>query len=317
MRVFYAGIILFAAVMLVAVEAKAVPAGSLEASGISISPAVIEVTAKQGETVETEVMLRNVSGEEQVVEMRVKDFEKHGDQIVFLEEPVDPKFSVAAWAEVIPRGPIRLLPKKWVTARVIVRVPRDAEVGEHVAAVNVRTVQPKKQIQGTGMGVLTSLSVAFYVKVTDLQGKMNVVKDWKLNWVKGARWNGGRYVLSLTNTGNVHLVSEGKLKIHDWLNNQTVEEPLLYTNFLPGVTKELAVEWKNPKRLGYFQAEIEVTLDGGERYERYRTWFVRVPNAVVLAMVLTFVLVFLSIQLYVRRVKKRMLEGLEQVQSKE
>ncbi len=98
------------------------------------------------------------------------------------------------------------------------------------------------------MGVLTSLSVAFYVKVTDPQGKMNVVKDWKLNWVKGARWNGGRYVLSLTNTGNVHLVSEGKLKIHDWLNNQTVEEPLLYTNFLPGVTKELVVEWEKPKR---------------------------------------------------------------------
>jgi len=144
---------------------------------------------------------------------------------------------VAACAEIIPREPIRLVPQKWVTARVIVRVPRDAEVGEHAAAVNVHTVQPKEKVQETGMGVLTSLSVALYVKVTDPQGKMNVVKDWKLNWVKGARWNGSRYVLSLTNTGNVHLVSEGKLKIYDWMNNEAVEEPLLYTNFLPGVTK--------------------------------------------------------------------------------
>jgi hypothetical protein len=41
-RVFYAGIILFAAVIFAAVEAKAVPAGSLEASGVSISPAVMK-----------------------------------------------------------------------------------------------------------------------------------------------------------------------------------------------------------------------------------------------------------------------------------
>jgi hypothetical protein len=81
---------------------------------------------------------------------------------------------VAACAEIIPREPIRLVPQKWVTARVIVRVPRDAEVGEHAAAVNVRTVQPKEKVQGTGMGVLTSLSVALYVKVTDPQGKMTL-----------------------------------------------------------------------------------------------------------------------------------------------
>ena len=298
-------LVVFIAVFSTSVTAR--PVGEFGAAGLAISPAVIKVTAKQGEMVETEIRIGNMSRETIKAEIRVVDFEKHGNQIVFLDEYKDIRISPASWIELTSGNVSTLQPGEWTTVKAIVNVPEEALMGEHAAAVRLTKKEDDKAMTGgAGAKISTALSIPFYVRVTDEQGNLDIDESWTLNWVKGKFWNGREFTLSLTNLGNVHLVSEGKFTIYDWWADEIIEEFVPYVNFLPGTTKEIVLSWQKPKRLGIFKAQIEVTMDGGKRYEYYESWFVRVPNFVVITVIVVFLVTVAIISLYLHYMKKRM-----------
>lgn len=311
-------IFLFILSTFLAIEAQAIPTGALEISGLSVSPAISKVTAKQGETVETEIRFKNLSNEVITVQFEIQDFEKHGEQLVFLEKPKDLSISVASWSEIMPTGVISLVPQEWKTAKVTINVPPEAIIGEHAAAARLRLAQPVgEMVAGAGAAVGTGLTTAFYVWVTDQDGEMDINKDWQINNITSSWWNGGNFVFNLTNTGNVHLFSEGTFEIYSWWSDEIIEsKSIAYTNFLPGATKDIITRWQKPARLGLFRADIALTMDQGEKYEHYQQWFVRVPAFVVITVVVVFFLTLLFIKLYLRHIKKRLYQEFKQNQSK-
>ena len=205
----------------------------------------------------------------------------------------------------MPGNVYKLQPGEWKIIKAVVNVPEEVVIGEHATAVRLTEKEDDEtMLDGTRAKVSTALSIPFYVRVTDEQGNLDINESWVLNWIKGKFWNGGEFTLSLTNMGNVHLVLDGNFTIYDWWADETIEEFMPIVNLLPETTKDITLSWKKPKRLGIFRAQIEVTLDGGKRYEHYESWFVRVPSFVVITVIVVFLVTVAAISLYLRYMKK-------------
>lgn len=285
---------------------------ALSANKLSIKPPYMSITTKQGGSFKQKIQLFHATESEETItlEARVRDVRRMGDQIIYLDEfnLDDPAYSVSKWSAVEPEPKIKLPPNKWVTITVRVNVPEDAELGEHIAVINVRTVADS-ELSGTGMQVVTSLSPAFFVLVTDPEGHYALHRQWSLDEVRGKKWNGGDFTATITNSGNVHVLTQTNYRIVDWWSNETVEESVMpLTSILAGNSREVELKWPQPKRLGLFRAEIEISAVQDDHLESYQTWFVRIPTLALVIMLATFIIVFLLVQLYIRRSIEKKIE---------
>lgn len=299
-------VIVFATVLALTLTAAATSdSEALSANQLSIRPPYMSATVKQGDSFTQQIQLRHITETEKTVkvEARVRDIRRIEDKIIYLDESGldNPAYSVSQWAMIEPGTIIELPPNKWVGFTVTVDVPEDAELGEHVAVINVRTMADE-QISGTEMQVVTSLSPAFFVLVTDPEGHYDLHREWTLDGVKGKKWNGGDFTASVTNSGNVHVLIQPVYRVYDlWSNEMVAESALPLASILPGSSREVKLQWLNPRRFGLFRAEIEVTAVQDDHAEHFQTWFLRIPTLVLIVMLATFIIVFLLVQLYIRR----------------
>lgn len=147
-------VIVLLLIVLITVFLKSVTAnlvGEFGATGVAISPAIIKVTAKQGDTVETEIRIRNITKETVEVEIKIVDFEKRGDQIIFLDEYKDYQISPASWIELIDGNVYKLQPGEWKIIKAVVNVPEEVVIGEHATAVRLTEKEDDEtMLDGTG-----------------------------------------------------------------------------------------------------------------------------------------------------------------------
>lgn len=302
---FYASIILLLAILIPVLPAGASDNDALSANKLSIKPPYMSITVKQGESFKQQIQLLHTTDDKKAltVEIRIRDMRRIDNKIVYLDESNldNPAYSVSHWATIEPDAKIRLPPNKWVTCTVNVTVPKDAELGEHVSVVNARTIV-EDELEETGMQVVTSLSPAFFVLVTDPEGNYDLHRKWSLDGVRGKRWNGGDFTATVTNRGNVHILTSTIYRITNLWSNEIVEETALpLASILPDNSRKLQLQWLNPKTFGLFRAEIDISALQDDHAEHYETWFLRIPTLVFVVVLGTFVIVFLLTQLYIRR----------------
>jgi len=243
------------------------PALGQDASGFTISPPTVELSAKPGETITKELTVDNTGTGAQLLLTEVRNFTAagpKGDQVSFSTEPT--AFSLAEWIRVSP-STANLAVGGSQKFKISIAVPNPAPPGGHFGAIrfhpqapatdgNVRIDQGVNslillRVSGT---VVEKLSVAqFAIRPQPGTGAgptavASVLKDGK-----------GEFVLRLNNEGNVHQRPNATVKVKNVLGQEVAtvaaKDP---GNTLPGSTREYLIPIDHKTFFGRYSARLEV-----------------------------------------------------------
>jgi hypothetical protein len=142
------------------------PASGSPGQGLEISPPVIELQADPGQTVTTEIRVRNVTKGELIAKSKVDDFgagtDETGQPQLLLGETGASRYSLKFWIGQVPD--IDLAPSELKKTQVVITVPRNAEPGGHFGVVRFTAVPPS--LQGTGVALSASVGALVLLKVS-------------------------------------------------------------------------------------------------------------------------------------------------------
>jgi hypothetical protein len=264
--------------------------------GYYISPGVISIKAKQGETINSQMSIKNDTDKPINVICEFKDVEKRENQLIFRDD-IPSQLSIAKWASTKQKE-IQLKPRSAMELPFDLIIPKDAEIGEHVGVLSIRF----KGVEGA-QNVSTELLPAVYVLVTDENGNANIRKGWELVTFKADRWNGGPVLFTVRNTGNVHLESTGTIVLRDIFTGKekTIEIPR--ENVLKDSEKTISANWKPEDWFGIYDVTIKFSMDG-EKVQKIDKIFFVLPLIITIILFIIFV-IFTVLPIWIYRLTRK------------
>lgn len=181
---------------------------------------------------------------------------------------------------------------------VMVRVPRDASVGDHYAALLLkRDLEPG---EGTGgVSVISRVGALFLITVEG-----DVVEDGhlvKLDSLKKIYWRlPVQLQMDARNDGTVHMEPQGNVAIRNLFGLTVDEVPFQNWFVLRNSSRSVTLTWKPSFALGYYTAETNATIYG-KQAEVLKTGFFVIPALPVLLVLLAIFLVSFLVQFFFSR----------------
>ena len=233
-----------------------VSAASAAARSFQISPPVLEVALAPGSVQESTITVTNMTDDLVSLEAFVRDFVAgpDGDEPRILGEDETSPFSLKNWLLSSQKNFV-LAAKEEKTVTVTIAVPNGAEPGGHYGLVGF--TEPNSEI-GEGVGVKAGIATLFLVTV---EGQLT--ESGTITRFRGPGLNvSGRVPLALSvkNTGNVHLVPQGFIRITNLFGNQVAELPVNAEGdlVLPASERAFSSTWAAISAFGYYRAQATV-----------------------------------------------------------
>lgn len=266
---------------------------------VGISPHVVEITTKKGESFEKVFTITNRTQQKVRIITEVQDLVKEG-QVWLESKETNPQIAPMTWGEVVD-SPEYLDPNKSAKIKVAFKVPQDASIGEHRTYLRVKFQPEEKQ----GVTVASELVPIFYIKVADQFGNMNLHEGYqftaKTSWLNLAN---PTFSVSVHNTGNTHVPIRGKVEVYDVLRNNRTEIPIPLYRILPDEIRDSFVIWDQAPVIGYFQATVSVTMDE-QTYQQKQLNFIIIPKTFSIGLVLFIISIFPLFRMYKKRVERK------------
>jgi len=213
-------------------------------------------TLEPGEVKEAKVNVVNQS--DQSVEVKIYPVDavttKDG---AFAPQPEDrEKIDVGAWTT-ISVSELSLEPKETKAVDFTIKVPENAEVGDHMGAIIVQGKEAPAAGEGTTMQVVSRVGARIYLTVPGETIKELELKEfsWKMEE------NQAVFYLTLANKGNVRISPKGKIEIKDKSGQIVDEMKITEREVFPKDTIVLPTKWEKTMA-GKFIALATVSYDG-------------------------------------------------------
>jgi len=158
----------------------------------------------------------------------------------FAPQPEDrEKVDVGAWIN-MPVSELSLKPNATKAVDFTIKVPENAEVGDHMGAIIVQSKETQEAEKGTAMKVVSRVGARIYLTVPGKIIKELELKDF--NW----KMEGDRVVfdLTLTNKGNVRISPKGEIEIKDESGNAVDKIKITEREVFPKDTIVLPTRWE-------------------------------------------------------------------------
>jgi hypothetical protein len=245
----------------------AVPAAAEAA--FSVGPSVHELSLRPGEARVGSFQVKTRRDPGRFV-VEIEDVLQRPDGGLVYARPSGSRFSASSWIEVFPRSfagrPSRVQPVEYR-----VRVPRDAEPGDHVASLTVKRLPPRGE---RGVTTIQAVSVRLTVRVAGRRRESVVIESLEAPTLagRGPVTVGGR----LRNTGNVRLHfdrrNRASLAILDGGDRKASLR--LRGMLFPGQMREFELSVEDPPLAGRLKARASVKTRGGLVTRDAQVWMV-------------------------------------------
>jgi len=297
------------------------PASSKETGqALEIAPPVINLTVKPGQTVKTQISIRDVSSGKLLVRSQVNDFVAAGEDgtpKILMEEGGEPNpYSLKRWIAPLPE--MVLEPRQIRNLPVTITVPANAAPGGYYGVVRFTAAPP--ELEGTGVSLSASLGSLILVRVSgDAKESMEVV-EFSIN--KGGKTGTMfestpiQFVERVKNTGSVHQQPSGQVTITDMFGKKVaaVNINLPPRNVLPGSIRKFEQPLDssvigNKKLFGRYTAEMNVTYGDKKQHmvtETVSFWVI--PYTLVGIVIVLLAGGFFGLRYALSRYKRRILE---------
>ena len=263
---------------------------SFQSQALTISPAKLVLSADPGQTITTQMRVRNDMDQTLDFYPSFDAYTARGEEPMFYPS----NFGLPTWIKIDPPK-LTLKAGEKQTVTILISVPKDADPGGHYAAIFWAASPPGQKGEG-GVGIVTKVGALVLLEVSG-----DVIESAELSNFKAPAKFFTHLPISFTfelkNTGTVHLMPEGKVVIQNILGRtSTILEvnPGLY-HVLPNTTRAFYVANWEPKggmpkiegggfipalrkeiagfALGYYRANLNLEYGNGKEIKTDKASF--------------------------------------------
>lgn len=265
-----------------------------------LGPTRFELQMSPGEERTIEVMIVSRMGRNGSYQFELEDFgpsENESDQTKLYGDKVGP-YSAKSW--LTPQvTSVTLQHGDRIYVPVTVRVPLDADPGDHYAAILVRRDPTSEDKTGGGLSVISRVGSLFLITV-----KGDVVKKGELLSIATAKnlyFNlSVPFSLRAKNEGTIRLYPEGSIRIKNLLGVTVDEIPVQDWILLRNSTRSVQLNWEPRFALGRYTATTDVTFSD-EPTTSYSVSFWVIPLLPVLGILIAIFIVSYLVQYFFSR----------------
>lgn len=282
------------------------PAAGGLGQGLEISPPVLQLDAKPGQTVNATIKLRDITSGPLLVTGKSDDFgakDETGNPQILLDETGATRYSLKYW---ITNVPSLTLQSQQVQALTIpIAVPANAEPGGHYGVIRFTGLPPS--LSGTGVSLSASLGALVLMRVA------GAITEQLQSTQFFASQNGhiarffeyGPITLSerIKNTGNVHVQPVGKVSVYDTFGRRIAQLSVndLKANILPDSIRRFDQTLNKRYLFGHYRASYSVVYGASKKNLTGSMTFWVIPWRLILIILVILVTLVLLIRQGIRR----------------
>lgn len=284
---------------------------------LEIAPPVVNLTADPGQTITTQVSLRDISSNDLFVTSEFNDFTAAGEDgtpKIIMEPTEDNPYSIRDW--IAPIAPLTLKPREIKNLPITIRVPADAAPGGYYGVIRFTGTPP--ELDSTGVSLSASIGALVFIRVNGVANEKLALESFEISKDGniGTFFEASPLTFSqrLRNTGNTFVQPAGVVTIKDTFNRTIatlgVNQPP--RNILPGTIRKfdqpLDRSVIGDKRLfGRYTAEVKITYGTQTLTETMTFWVIpyKLIGGGIIALVALFFILRFLVQRYNRQIIKK------------
>lgn len=233
--------------------------------GISITPLKYDISADPGETISRKVSVTNPNDSVLLVVPEFQDFrivdERGENSIQWLPADIENPYKMIDWI-IISKEPIRLRPRESADISFQIRVPKNAGVGAHYAAIFFKAVFDSPE---SGVGAVPRVGALILLNVGGKISKAGELLSFKAPFLvnKGPV----KFSVNFKNNGTAHFKTSLDVSIKSifgLITNVASQEKFVY----PGVERTIEASWEKPWPVGVYFAKARIRDGEGAVYEK-------------------------------------------------
>jgi hypothetical protein len=280
---------------------------------LEIAPPVVTISANPGQTITTQISLRDVSTSKLIVTGQVNDFVAGGEdgtpKILFNDnEGENNPYSLKSWISPLPQ--LLLEPRQIKNLPVTIKVPSTASPGGYYAVVRFTATPP--ELESTGVSLSASLGALILVRVNGAVAESMEIAEFSIN----SRGKTGslfertplEFVERIKNTGNIHDMPTGQVSITDMFGKKvaTVNVNLPPRNILPQSIRKFTQPLDssvigNKILFGKYTAELRVVYGADKKVITSNLTFWVIPYTLIGIGIAALVIGFFTLRFLIRR----------------
>jgi hypothetical protein len=226
-------------------------------SGLTAIPPRIEgLDVKPGEVQARQIKVRNDSGIERFITVKIKDFIVTNDigTPVQLDDSQakDNRWSASSWIQV-SQTRLRLKPGETKSLTLTVITPDNALPGGHYAMV-IYTPDDTATINGSGSSVEPNVGSLVYITVAGKIAENAIVREFTAP--SFLEFGPVDFKTIVRNLSDTHIKPVGAINIQNWLGAKTASLPLTETNIFPYTNREFTNTLDKKWLFGRYKAQF-------------------------------------------------------------
>lgn len=257
----------------------------------TVGPARVVLSLDPGEEYDVELQLTNREGRLAAFDLTTEDFAsdpEHDGSPMFYSDDLEGPYPAREWiTPEIDRIELRHAERAFIHVKI--KVPKDAEPGDHQAALIV-TRDVESQPIG-GFAIVSRVAALFIISVNG-----DVIKDGNVDSIESRRtinWFFPAFLrLSTHNNGTIHMMPEGTIDIRNIFGITVDQIPVKNWIILRESARSRDFEWHPRFALGYYKAVTNLTGFDGQPLQVVSTSFWMIP--LLLVLIILFVIFFIS-----------------------
>ncbi|HET9721626.1 MAG TPA: hypothetical protein VFP32_01175 [Candidatus Saccharimonadales bacterium] len=317
--IFFAVIVgMFPLMMPLEVRAATPPASTTGGQALEIAPPLVELSANPGQTITTQILLRDVSSTELVVTGQANDFVAQGEngtpKILLNNNASNDPYSMKDWVN-FP-GNLLLVPKEIKTMKVTISVPANASPGGHYGVIRFTGTPPS--LSGTGVSLSASVGTLVLLTVNGKITENMSVKEFSVNHngKTGSFFESGPldFVVRLNNQSNVHEEPSGLITVSDTFGKKiaTMRVNNPPRNILPGSVRKFDAKLDktvigNRMLFGRYKATLSMTYGSDKKPLNATMTFWVIPWKIILIIIACIIVGFFALRFAIRRYNQRII----------
>jgi len=273
----------------------------ISGDGLTISPPILELETKPGETYNQIIKITNPTNNLIEVYPQVMNFRasgEGGEPAFYPATEEEANFSLAQWIK-FNQSKVALTPEQVVEFNYSIEVPADAEAGGHYGVIFFATQPPKAEEDQSQISISSMIGSLILAKVPGTIIEKGFLESFKANriYLKLP----ATFQVRISNLGNVHFKPRGDITIKGMFGGESDKIQLNQArgNVLPDSIRKFEEKW-NPEKIiiGRYTADLRVvygesekTLDGQVVFWVLPLWFLLALGGLILLIVILIIII--------------------------
>lgn len=304
--------VLIVAIALLAPASFAAAQSAGTGQALEIGPPVISITGDPGQTLTTNISLRDVSASDLYVTNQLNDFQANGEDgtpKVILDNSVSP-YSIKSWIRSI--SPLTLKSRQVKTIKVTIDIPAAAAPGGYYGIIRFTGVPPELK-DSSGVSLNASLGSLIFIKVNGQAKEQLNIEEFSTNSGNGkATWllqsKPITFVERVKNTGNTFEQPTGIVVVKDMFGKVVAnlqvnaDQRLILSNSTRRFEQKLDNSVIGNKILfGKYTADFTLTYGASSNEIKQSLTFWVIPYTLIALIIVGLIILFFILRYLIRR----------------